>query len=295
MGLMVNLDGKLVPEEAARVSVFDHGLLYGDGVFEGIRVYRGNVFRLREHVERLYRSAHTLLLSIPVTPAEMQAAILETVRANGFTDAYIRVVVTRGPGDLGLDPRKCPRATWFVIVSRIQLYPEALCRRGIDIVTVPTRRTGVEMLNPGVKSLNYLNNILAKIEGNNAGVCESLMLNSEGLVLECTGDNIFLVCGRRLLTPPLHLGVLEGITRAAVMALAPRADLEPVELPFTRHEVFNADEVFLTGTAAEVVPVIRVDGRLIGAGVPGPLTVRLRTLFQEMTARDGVRVPGAAG
>lgn len=290
MGLLINLNGELVPEEAARVSVFDHGLLYGDGVFEGIRAYRGNVFRLDGHVARLYRSAHTLMLEIPVKAAEMAAAIIETIRANGLKDAYVRVVVTRGTGDLGLDPRKCPRATWFVIASRIQLYPEELCRKGIDIITVPTRRIGVEMLNPGVKSLNYLNNIMAKIEGNNAGVCESLMLNNEGLVLECTGDNVFLVRGRELVTPPLYLGVLDGITRAAVLELAPEAGLDPVERPFSRHDVFNADEVFLTGTAAEVVPVIRVDGRVIGAGRPGPGTRKLRELFHDLTGRDGTRI-----
>ena len=290
MSMLINLDGKLVPEEKAVVSVFDHGLLYGDGVFEGIRAYRGNVFRLREHVNRLYCGARTLMMNMVLSPEEMTEAILETVRANKLSDAYIRVVVTRGKGDLGLDPRKCPRTFYFIIADRIQLYPEELCRNGIDIVTVPTRRTGVEMLNPALKSLNYLNNIMAKIEGNNAGVPESLMLNSEGLVLECTGDNVFIVRGRDLVTPPLYLGVLNGITRRAMMELAPQAGLAVRETPFTRHDVFNADEVFLTGTAAELVPVIRVDGRTVGDGRPGPFTTRLKELFRALTETDGEKI-----
>ena len=290
MGLLINLDGKLVPEEKALVSVFDHGLLYGDGVFEGIRAYNGRVFRLKEHIQRLYRSAKTILLQIPLTQPKMSAAVIETLRVNKLKNAYIRVVVTRGKGDLGLDPRKCPRPAYFVIASKIQLYSEELYEKGMDIITVPTRRTGVDMLNPAVKSLNYLNNILAKIEGNNAGVAEALMLNEEGLVLECTGDNIFIVCGNRLLTPPLYLGVLEGITRNVVMELSPQAGLVSSEEPLTRHDLFNADEVFLTGTAAEIVPVTRIDGRKIGPGNPGPYTRKLITLFRKLTETDGTPI-----
>ncbi|MFH0796254.1 MAG: branched-chain-amino-acid transaminase [Candidatus Omnitrophota bacterium] len=290
MGLLIYLDGKLVPEEKAKVSVFDHGLLYGDGIFEGIRAYNGQVFRLKEHIRRLYRSAQTIMLRIPVSPENLTAAILETLRANKLRDAYIRVVITRGKGDLGLDPRKCPKASYFIIASKIQLYPEELYEKGIDIITVSTRRTGVEMLTPGVKSLNYLNNILAKIEGNNAGVSEALLLNQEGLVLECTGDNIFLVQGKEILTPPLYLGILAGITRQAVLELALRAGLTSREAPFTRHDLFNADEVFLTGTAAEVIPVIRIDGRRVGKGVPGFYTKKLMALFRELTRRDGTPI-----
>ena len=290
MGLLIYLEGKLVPEEQAKVSVFDHGLLYGDGVFEGIRAYNGKVFRLKEHIRRLYQSAQTIMLKIPVSPENLTAAILETLRANKLRDAYIRVVITRGKGDLGLDPRKCPKASYFVITSKIQLYPEELYEKGIDIITVATRRTNVEMLTPGVKSLNYLNNILAKIEGNNAGVSEALLLNQEGLVLECTGDNVFLVRGKEILTPPLYLGILAGITRQAVLELAPRAGLTAREIPFTRHDLFNADEVFLTGTAAEVIPVIRIDGRRVRKGGPGFYTKNLMILFRELARRDGTPI-----
>ena len=290
MGLLIYLEGKLVPEEQAKVSVFDHGLLYGDGVFEGIRAYNGKVFRLKEHIRRLYQSAQTIMLKIPVSPENLTAAILETLRANKLRDAYIRVVITRGKGDLGLDPRKCPKASYFVITSKIQLYPEELYEKGIDIITVATRRTNVEMLTPGVKSLNYLNNILAKIEGNNAGVSEALLLNQEGLVLECTGDNVFLVRGKEILTPPLYLGILAGITRQAVLELAPRAGLTAREIPFTRHDLFNADEVFLTGTAAEVIPVIRIDGRQVRKGIPGFYTKNLMILFRELARRDGTPI-----
>ena len=290
MGLLIYLEGKLVPEEQAKVSVFDHGLLYGDGVFEGIRAYNGKVFRLKEHIRRLYQSAQTIMLKIPVSPENLTTAILETLRANKLRDAYIRVVITRGKGDLGLDPRKCPKASYFVITSKIQLYPEELYEKGIDIITVATRRTNVEMLTPGVKSLNYLNNILAKIEGNNAGVSEALLLNQEGLVLECTGDNVFLVRGKEILTPPLYLGILAGITRQAVLELALRAGLTAGEVPFTRHDLFNADEVFLTGTAAEVIPVIRIDGRQVRKGIPGFYTKNLMILFRELARRDGTPI-----
>ena len=290
MGLLICLDGKLVSEAKAVVSVFDHGLLYGDGVFEGIRAYNGRVFRLEEHIRRLYRSAKTILLQVGITPEEMTRKILETLKANNLRDAYIRVVVTRGKGDLGLDPRKCPRPTYFIITNKIQLYPEELCRKGMDIITVPTRRNGVEMLSPAVKSLNYLNNIMAKIEGNNAGVSEALMLNEDGLALECTGDNIFLVRGKELVTPPLYLGILEGITRDVVMGLASKTGLISREIPFTRHDLFNADEVFLTGTAAEIVPITRIDGRSIANGKPGPYTGKLIRLFRRLTKSEGTLI-----
>ncbi len=288
--LLINLNGRLVPEEKALISVFDHGLLYGDGVFEGIRAYNGRVFKLDQHIRRLYRSAKTILLVIPLTQKEMSQAVVETLKANHLKDAYIRVVVTRGKGDLGLDPRKCPKPTYFIIASRIQLYPKEFYEKGMEIITVPTRRNGVEMLNPAVKSLNYLNNIMAKIEGNNAGAAEALMLNEEGLVLECTGENIFAVSGKKLVTPPLYLGVLEGVTRDVVMELSSQAGLVPFEELLTRHDLFNADEVFLTGTAAEIVPVTKIDGRVIGTGRPGPYTRKLMSLFRKLTEREGTPI-----
>ncbi len=287
--MKIYLNGKLVDRAHATISVYDHGLLYGDGVFEGIRAYRRLVFKLPAHLDRLWESAHTLMLRIPLTKSALAAAIIQTLKANRLTDAYIRVVVTRGPGDLGLDPRKCSTPTLFIITDGIVLYQERIYREGMAIVTVPTSRNIPEALNPQIKSLNYLNNILAKIEATNAGVEEAIMLNAQGYVAECTGDNLFMVKGRALLTPPPYLGLLRGITRRAVMALGRRLRLPVREEVLTRHDLFNADECFLTGTAAEIVPVVRVDGRVIGAGKPGPITARLRRGFQALTRTDGVR------
>lgn len=287
MGLIIYLDGKFVPEEEAVISVFDHGLLYGDGVFEGIRAYHNRVFKLQEHLERLYESAHTLNMTIPMPLEEMQEVVLETLRRNNLRDAYIRLVVTRGKGDLGLDPRKCQRPTVFCIAASIQLYPEELYEKGLEVITVATRRNISEGCNPRVKSLNYLNNIYGKIEASLAGVSEAIMLNNEGYVAEATGDNIFLVKKGRLITPPSYAGALEGVTRNSVIDLARDKGIEVVETLFSRHDVYNADECFFTGTAAELIPVIRVDGRAIGNGQPGEMFKELLVSFRDLTKVDG--------
>lgn len=289
MGRQVYLNGKWVAQEEAKVSVFDHGLLYGDGVFEGIRSYKGLVFKLKEHLERLWDSAHTLMLAIPLSEKEMEKVIVETLRRNRLLDAYIRVVVTRGTGDLGLDPDKCKHPTVFVITDSIVLYPESLYRKGLEIVTVPTVRNLPEAVNPSIKSLNYLNNILAKIEAKNAGCMEALMLNPQGYVAECTGDNVFMVRGGELITPPVYLGALRGITRQAILEIARKRKIPFAERVLTRHDLFNAEEVFLTGTAAEVIPVVKIDGRVIHSGKPGKMTGFLRRQFQALTRTDGVR------
>uniref|UniRef100_A0A7C2I224 Branched-chain-amino-acid aminotransferase n=1 Tax=Ammonifex degensii TaxID=42838 RepID=A0A7C2I224_9THEO len=287
MGLTIYLDGEYLPEEKALVSVFDHGLLYGDGVFEGIRAYHGRVFKLKEHIERLYESAKSILLTIPLSKEEMQEVVLETCRRNNIRDGYIRLVVTRGRGDLGLDPQKCPRPTIFCIAATIQLYPPEFYEKGLEVITVPTRRNVPEALNPRIKSLNYLNNILAKIEAGLYGVQEAIMLTSDGYVAEATGDNVFIVKNNQLVTPPSHLGILEGITRNTVMALAREKGIAVAEKTFTRHDIFIADECFLTGTAAEIIPVVKVDGRLIGDGRPGKVTWELIRAFRELTKVDG--------
>ncbi len=292
MELQIYIDGKWFPKSEAKISVFDHGLLYGDGVFEGIRAYHGVIFKLKEHLKRLWESAHTLMLNIPMTQQEMQKAIIETLRRNHLTDAYIRVVVTRGTGDLGLDPAKCPMPTIFIITDKITLYPESLYKKGLDIITVPTVRNLPEAVNPSIKSLNYLNNILAKIEAKNSGCVEALMLNHQGYVAECTGDNIFMIRqeekGPLLLTPPVYLGALKGITRQAIIEIAGRQKLAFEERILTRHDLFNAEEVFLTGTAAEVIPVVKIDGRQIGKGKPGPVTDKLLKAFRILARKDGV-------
>ena len=289
MGLKIYLNGRLTDEKDAKISVFDHGLLYGDGVFEGIRSYDGLVFKLKEHIDRLWESAHTIMLKIPMSKDEMIKAVIAALRANKLKNAYIRLVVTRGAGDLGLDPRKCPKPTTFIIADKIALYPERFYKQGLEIVTVPTQRNIAEALNPQVKSLNYLNNILAKIEAQNAGAEEAIMLNSQGYVAECTGDNIFIVKKAALLTPPIYAGVLKGITRGAVLDLAKKAGIPAKEEMLTRHDLFNADECFLTGTAAEIIPVVRIDGRAIGDGKPGKITLKLLADFHRMTRVDGVR------
>jgi branched-chain amino acid aminotransferase len=283
MSRQVYIAGKFVPQEDAKISVFDHGLLYGDGVFEGLRAYRGRVFRLREHIVRLYESAKAIWLEIPMSQDEMCDAVNEAVRVNKIDDGYVRLVVTRGAGTLGLDPNRCSNPQVIIIADAISLYPKELYEKGLEIVTVSVQRNHPAALNARIKSLNYLNNILAKIEGLQAGCIEALMLNHKGEVAECTGDNIFLVHRGALLTPPLEAGILGGITRAAVIEIGRDANIEVRELPLTKHDVYIADECFLTGTAAEIVPVVKVDSRTIGTGKPGPMTRDLEKRFKKLT------------
>ncbi len=286
--MKVYLNGKFVEKKDAKVSVFDHGFLYGDGVFEGIRSYKRNVFKLDEHIQRLYESAHTLMLKIPLTRAQMIDVVVKTLKINHLSDAYIRVIVSRGEGDLGLDPRKCQgTATVIVITDKITLYPKELYQKGMAIITVPTVRNLNEAVNPQLKSLNYLNNILAKIEATNSGCMEALMMDAQGFVAECTGDNVFIVRRGELLTPPNAR--LRGITRDAVMELAKKQKIIVSEKLMTRHEIFVAEECFLTGTAAEIIPIVKVDGRVIGDGVPGPITLKLIKAFHAITSKDGVK------
>jgi branched-chain amino acid aminotransferase len=286
----IYIDGQFYSKENAKVSVFDHTFLYGDGVFEGIRVYDGCIFQLQAHLERLFSSARYIMLEIPLTIEELTQATAETVRRNGIRDGYIRLVVSRGEGTLGLAPWLCPKASVVIIADSIKLYPQEYYENGLVLVTVPTMRNRVESLNARVKSCNYLNNILAKIEAHNAGCVEALMLDHNGFVVECTGDNIFLIKKGRLLTPPVYLGALEGITRNFVMAIAREKGIEVLEQPFTRFDVFDADEVFLTGTAAEAIPVVEVDKRKIGDGLPGAITKDLIAAFRARTALDGYQV-----
>ena len=286
--MKVYLNGKFVPKEAAKVSVFDHGFLYGDGAFEGIRSYSRLVFKLDEHIARLYETAHTMMIDVGMTKKQMEKAIVETLKANNLSDAYIRVIVTRGEGDLGLDPRKCSgKSNIIIITDKITLYPAELYKKGMAIMTVPTVRNHPEALNPQLKSLNYLNNILAKIEANNAGYNEAIMLDISGYVAECTGDNIFILKKGILSTP--EQGRLKGITRDVVLELAKKFKIPALERSMTRHEIFNADECFLTGTAAEVIPVVKVDGRVIGDGKPGKVTQKLIAAFHQATKTDGVK------
>ncbi len=280
------INGKLFDKADAKVSVYDHGLLYGDGVFEGLRVYAGKVFRLDEHIRRLYESARSIALEIPMTPAALSAAVVETVRVNAKVEGYIRLVITRGAGSLGLDPRKTTDPQVIIIVDDIALYPAEIYEQGLEIVTAATIRNHPNAVNPRIKSLNYLNNILAKIEAIRAGCLEAIMLNANGEVAECTGDNLFLIKRGQLLTPPLHAGILEGVTRNAVLELARAAGIPTHEMTLTRHDVYAADECFLTGTAAEVIAVVKVDGRVLGNGKPGPLTRQLRERFFQL-ARQG--------
>lgn len=293
--MIIYLNGEYVPKEKAVVSVFDHGLLYGDGVFEGIRAYHGRVFKLGDHLDRLYDGARAICMQIPVSKDEMQEIVLETLRRNNLTDAYIRLVVTRGPGDLGLDPRKCPKPFIFCIAASIVLYPDELYEKGMSVVSVSTRRNIPTACIPRVKSLNYLNNIYAKMEANLAGMPEAIMLNNEGYVAEATGDNIFIVNKGVLITPPSSAGILEGITRNAVMDIAREKGIPVEEKMFTMYDVYTADELFLTGTAAEVIPVINVDGRIIADGKPGKMTRELIAAFHELTRVDGPLINLAEG
>lgn len=288
--MIVYLDGQYLPREQAMVSVFDHGFLYGDGVFEGIRSYNGVVFRLTEHLVRLYESAKTIGLEIPIPLSEMEEVVLETVRRNELRDSYIRLVVSRGFGDLGLDPRKCTKPTIVCIAASINLYPPAMYENGLEVVITSTRKNRPDVLSPRVKSLNYLSNIMAKQELARAGILEGIMLTAEGYVAEATADNVFMVKKGILFTPPKFLGILEGVTRNAVMDLARKAGIEVREEVFTAHDLYNADESFLTGTAAEVIPVVKVDARTIGDGKPGPMTKQLIQAFRELTKWDGAKV-----
>jgi len=291
---IIYLDGRFVSKQEAVISVFDHGFLYGDGIFEGIRCYGGNVFCLDEHIVRLYESAKSILLDIPLTPTEMADAVLETLRVNGLDDAYIRLIVSRGVGNLGLDPRSCAQASVVIIAEQIALYPAEHYEKGLSIVTVPTRRNVPDALNPKIKSLNYLNNVLVKIEAARAGALEALMLNQDGYVCEGSADNVFLVKNGKVITPPTYLGALEGITRNVVMEVCERLGIPCTETPFTRHDVYVADEVFLTGTAAEMIPVIEVDGRMIGEGRPGEMTRLLTAEFRKLTHVRGTKVSDRA-
>jgi len=283
------MNGNMVDKEKAVISVFDHGLLYGDGVFEGIRSYDGLVFRLKEHIDRLYKSADAIELKIPLTKLEMIEAVVETLKANKLKDAYIRLVITRGPGDLGLDPRKCKVPTIFIIAGKITLYPKTFYDNGLKIVTATTKRNLPQALNPKIKSLNYLNNILAKIDAIKSGTEEAIMLTYNDYVAECTGDNIFMVKSGELITPPVDIGALEGITRDAVISLAQKIDIPFYEKMLKMDDLYGADEVFLTGTAAEIIPVVSIDDRRIGNGKPGETTLRLLAEFRKLTKTDGVR------
>ncbi len=283
MSLKIYINGKLYDKEDAKVSVYDHGFLYGDGVFEGMRIYGGKVFRLEDHLVRLWNSANAIWLEIPISQEEMAKAVNDTRKLNEIDDGYVRLVVSRGAGTLGLDPNRTSDPQVIIITDHIALYPDEYYEKGLEIITVSTIRNHPAALNPRVKSLNYLNNILAKIEGLQANCEEALMLNHKGEVAECTGDNIFLVSRGRLLTPPIDAGILEGITRDVVIELAEKEGIPVLQIPLTRHDVYIAEECFLTGSAAEVVPVIKVDSRKIGDGTPGPTTRRLMKLFHEVT------------
>ena len=288
--MLIYIDGEFLPKAEAKVSVFDHGLLYGDGVFEGIRSYNGRVFKLDEHLERLYDSAKSIMLQIPIPIETMKETVLETLRRNHLSEAYIRLVITRGVGDLGLDPDKCPKPSIIIIADKIALYPQKFYEDGLEIVTASVRKNYPEAINPRIKSLNYLNNILAKIEGKQSGAVEVLMLNADGYVAECSGDNIFWLKNEVLVTPPVHMGILEGVTRNSVIDLARDAGMRVEERVFTRHDLYIADECFLTGTAAEVIPVVKIDRRVIGNGQPGKVTEKLIAAFRQFAHSCGTPI-----
>lgn len=290
--MKIYLNGDLVAKEDAKISVFDHGLLYGDGVFEGIRLYNGCIFKLEEHLERLEFSAKAILLDLPLDREQLKKAVCDTCRANNLENGYVRLVVTRGPGHLGLTPDGCGPGNVIIIADDIQLYPEELYEKGLKIISVPTRRINASALPPAIKSLNYLNNILAKIEAKKVGFQEALMLNDKGEIAECTGDNVFMISKGILYTPPLDAGSLRGITRGAVIDLAAELNLPCREQALTRYDLWTAEECFLTGTAAEVIPCVEVDHRIIGDGVPGSMTRRLIELFRRLVLTDGVNLSG---
>jgi len=283
----IYLDGEWHSRESAKVSVFDHGLLYGDGVFEGIRVYNRRIFRLDAHLDRLYASARALALTIPLDRDQMREAVRETVRRNRKEDAYIRLVVTRGVGDLGIDPRTCPHPSVIIVVTDIRVYPPALSDEGVKVITSATRQVSHEAFDPRVKSLNYLKNVLAKIDAQRAGAQEAILLNAEGFIAECTADNLFVVRGGRLLTPSPQDGALEGVTRGAILELAAEANISAAQTRLTRYDVYTADECFVTGTGAELMPVTEADGRPIADGKPGPVTHRLTEAFHALVRHEG--------
>ncbi len=284
------LDGQLVDEAEAKISVFDHGLLYGDGVFEGIRFYNGRVFRLEEHIDRLFLSARAILLKMPWSEQEVCDIVCDTIRANGLSDGYVRLVVTRGSGGLGLNPYLCEKPSMFCIAASIQLYTEECYEKGLELITCSTRRPSHATLSPQVKSLNYLNNVMAKIECIKAGVMEGLMLNEAGTVSECTGDTIFIVKNGVVVTPKISDGALDGITRAVIFELCEKCDITIIEDTLTRYDIYTADECFLTGTAAEVIPVVKVDDRSIGKGIPGEVFKQLLAGFRDEAATTGVKI-----
>jgi branched-chain amino acid aminotransferase len=286
MPLKVWIDGKFFDKDDAKISVYDHGLLYGDGVFEGIRVYAGRIFKPEEHLTRLFNSAKTIRLAIPYSREELRAAMEQTIKANNFTDCYIRLVVTRGPGYLGLNPNKCPRPSAFIITDTIEMYPREVYEKGMAVITASVIRNHPNAISPRVKSLNYLNNILARIEAADAGVSEAIMLNHEGNVAECSADNIFIVKNGHIATPTTTDGILEGITRDAILHLASRLNIPCTEKTLQRHDLYIADECFLTGSAAEVCPITKIDNRTIGNGLPGPITRKLSEAFHRYT-REG--------
>ena len=290
MSQKIWLDGKLVDENEAKISVFDHGLLYGDGIFEGIRFYSGRVFRLQEHIERLFDSAKAILMKTPWTIEEVCQATIDTCKANNLTDGYIRLVITRGPGPLGLNPHQCPTPSMFIIASGITLYPDSCYENGLEVVTCSTRRPAPAALSPQVKSLNYLNNVMAKVEAIKAGAGEGLMLNEQGYVAECTGDNIFVIKKGKIATPPVSDGSLDGITRQVIFELAERLGYELAEKTMTRYDLYTADEIFLTGTAAEVIPMVKLDEREIGNGKPGTISQEMITAFRELANSEGTEI-----
>lgn len=290
--MKVYIDGTLYAKEDAKVSVFDHGFLYGDGIFEGIRAYNGRVFRLKEHIDRLYDSAKAILLTIPLGKEEMAKAVVDTLRANDMREGYVRLVVSRGVGYLGLSPDRCERPSVIIICAPLALYPEKYYKEGLKVITVPTQRMSPAALSPAVKSLNYLNNIMAKIEGKTAGVEEVIMLNGEGFVAECSGDNIFAIKKGRMFTPPIYAGALGGITREAVFELAGRLGLPLAETQLMRYDLFVADEIFLTGTGAEIIPVVDVDGRVIGDGKPGAWSLKFIQAYRDLTQTTGTPIFG---
>ncbi len=286
----IYIDGEFYSEANAKISVFDHGLLYGDGIFEGIRFYHGRVFRLEQHLDRLWDSARSICLEIPMTKEAMSEAVLETIRQNHLRDGYIRLIVTRGVGNLGLNPADCRKPSVIIIAARIALYSHDVHRKGLSIVTCATRRCSPAALNPAVKSLNYLNNVMARIEANLAGADEALMLNDAGNIAECTADNVFVVRHGQIFTPPISAGALPGITRSVVFEIGAQLGIKVLETNLTRHDIFVADECFLTGTAAEIIPVVKADGRIIGSGKPGSITARIIARFREMTRESGVPI-----
>jgi branched-chain amino acid aminotransferase len=293
--MKIYIDGEFFEKEQAKVSVFDHGLLYGDGVFEGIRFYNGRVFKLEEHIDRLFASARVLCLKVSFNRAQMIEATLETIRQNELNDGYIRLIITRGVGNLGLSPDLCEKPSVIIIVSTITLYPQEFYRNGLEVVTVATRRTSNAAMPPAVKSLNYLNNIMAKIEAAQANAAEALMLNEQGYVAECTGDNIFTIVGHNLYTPPVTAGSLRGITRQVVIDIATEMGVPVLQPEMTRYDIWTADECFLTGTAAEIIPMVMLDRRPIGTGRPGPITLKFIERFKELTLTTGTPIHQPGG